>query len=161
MHTHAEPSLLWLIVVCRAWLPGVGQLVWLSLHPPPPPSYCQLLHQCALHLRCWTLCIHNASMWGGRRWSWEWYLFVTVDDILCLQLVTGCYLAVCCRGPVEWRVLQGGGAAERDHPLWFFPVLFMWVTLLQFTSQPCSSQVIIPHTHTHTHTHTPPLPTPW
>ena len=77
-------SLLWPVVVCRAWLlVWASSFVFLSTHLLPP-SYCQLLHQCALHLGCWTRCIHdeNASMWGGRRWSWEWNLFVTADIVL-------------------------------------------------------------------------------
>ena len=47
----------------HAFLVWANSFVFLSTHLLPP-SYCQLLHQCALHLGCWTRCIHdeNASM---------------------------------------------------------------------------------------------------
>jgi len=97
----------------HAFLVWANSFVFLSTHLLP------LLHQCVLHLGCWTQCIHdeNASMWGGRRWIWEWYLLVTVDDILCLQLDIRHHLPAWCCGPVERGVLQGGRAAEYDHPL--------------------------------------------
>ena len=43
----------------HAFLVWANSFVFLSTHLLPP-SYCQLLHQCALHLGCWTY--ENASM---------------------------------------------------------------------------------------------------
>lgn len=49
----------------HAFLVWANSFIILATHLLPP-SYCQTLHQCTLHLGCWTRCLHNdnANVWS-------------------------------------------------------------------------------------------------
>ena len=61
-HTHTQSHLYYDRWWCgkHTFLVWANSFVFLSTHLLPP-SYCQLLHQCALHLGCWTRCVHDES----------------------------------------------------------------------------------------------------
>ena len=61
-HTHTQSHLSYDRWWCieHAFLVWANSFVILSSHLLPP-SYCQVLYQCALHLGCWTRCVHDGK----------------------------------------------------------------------------------------------------